>query len=362
MKPKTKYNSLRSHILSDIEKGVYQEGGQLPGERVLANRYQVAHMTMRQAISMLVDEGVLERRPRVGTFLRSQTTVDNEELSEIKRVVVLLPRFKMERRAPVQHGVLEAVHDVVSAQSYSTEVQYYESIENLASRLHDCAATPGIMVIAWYIDSPETRKAVEKIQCSQTPVVLIDSHLDELCDFVVTDNRRGAADVVQHLHDTGHAGIAYLTSPCTTSSLKERQQGVIEKARELGMACSVFELPGSPGSDELKSLLNYLAGSRTQAVFTCNDHLAIECLELSKKLNLPIPETFSLVGFDDIDISAPLQLTTVRQDFWEMGRQAALQLLKVIKAAESVEPVGLRLVPELKQRSTCRSLADVTVS
>ncbi len=43
----------------------------LPSERDLAEQFAVSRMTLRQAVSLLVEEGVLERRVGSGTFVSS---------------------------------------------------------------------------------------------------------------------------------------------------------------------------------------------------------------------------------------------------------------------------------------------------
>jgi len=58
-------------ILRAIRDGHFVPGERLPGERVLAERFGVAPLTLRQAMTRLVSSGVLERRERVGTFVRA---------------------------------------------------------------------------------------------------------------------------------------------------------------------------------------------------------------------------------------------------------------------------------------------------
>ena len=48
-----------------------KSGERLPSERDLAEKFQVSRMTLRQAITLLVEEGVLERRVGSGTFITS---------------------------------------------------------------------------------------------------------------------------------------------------------------------------------------------------------------------------------------------------------------------------------------------------
>ena len=64
-----KYVLAERAILESIRTGEYAPGDRLPSERDLASELGIAPMTLRQGILRLVDEGVLERRQRVGTFV-----------------------------------------------------------------------------------------------------------------------------------------------------------------------------------------------------------------------------------------------------------------------------------------------------
>jgi GntR family transcriptional regulator len=63
------YNILREQIL---EKKL-SDGEKIPPERVLCDTYGVSRITIRQALKMLQDQGLLERLPGKGTFVRRAT-------------------------------------------------------------------------------------------------------------------------------------------------------------------------------------------------------------------------------------------------------------------------------------------------
>ena len=65
------YMKIHDQIKKDIDEGSWKIGERLPSERDLAEEFEVSRMTLRQAISLLVEEGVLERRVGSGTFVSS---------------------------------------------------------------------------------------------------------------------------------------------------------------------------------------------------------------------------------------------------------------------------------------------------
>lgn len=66
------YMSIHDSIKKDIETGIWKIGDRLPSERDLAEQFSVSRMTLRQAVTLLVEEGVLERRVGSGTYVASQ--------------------------------------------------------------------------------------------------------------------------------------------------------------------------------------------------------------------------------------------------------------------------------------------------
>lgn len=65
------YIRIHDQIKKEIDEGLWKIGDRLPSERDLAERFEVSRMTLRQAITLLVEEGILERRVGSGTYIAS---------------------------------------------------------------------------------------------------------------------------------------------------------------------------------------------------------------------------------------------------------------------------------------------------
>ncbi len=63
------YYQIMSQLREKIAEGAYAVNDALPTERELVETYQVSRMTIRQALSELVNEGILVRRKGIGTFV-----------------------------------------------------------------------------------------------------------------------------------------------------------------------------------------------------------------------------------------------------------------------------------------------------
>ena len=66
------YVKIHDALKDEVEKGIWKIGQRLPSERDLAERFTVSRMTARQAVTALVDEGILDRRVGSGTYVASR--------------------------------------------------------------------------------------------------------------------------------------------------------------------------------------------------------------------------------------------------------------------------------------------------
>lgn len=64
-----KYEQVRRHLAAAIREGNYRPGEALPSQRDLSASYGVTLMTLRQALRMLSDEGLVVQQPGRGTFV-----------------------------------------------------------------------------------------------------------------------------------------------------------------------------------------------------------------------------------------------------------------------------------------------------
>ena len=70
MKEKAKYVQLFERLKGDILRGVYANGQKLAGENEMAEEWGMSRQTVRQALALLEQEGLIERRQGSGTFVR----------------------------------------------------------------------------------------------------------------------------------------------------------------------------------------------------------------------------------------------------------------------------------------------------
>lgn len=78
--PTPLYHQLKEYILEKIEGGDWQPGYRVPSETELALQFQVSRATVRQAIQLLANQGLVEKRQGSGTFVGRPKVAHNLKL------------------------------------------------------------------------------------------------------------------------------------------------------------------------------------------------------------------------------------------------------------------------------------------
>jgi DNA-binding LacI/PurR family transcriptional regulator len=193
------------------------------------------------------------------------------------------------------------------------------------------------------------------------PIVLVEGDLTRAEWTVGVDQIAGARLATRHLLDLGHREIAHLAGPQDWSEARARLEGWRTEMATAGLR------PLPPIIGDWSAEFGYSAGSHIAAdrsitaVFTANDQIAIGLLSALHHAGRRIPNDISIVGFDNQPEAAYLvpPLTTVRQDFPEVGRRAVETVILAISGSPA--PEHDLIAPQLVIRSSTdspRSQAD----
>ena len=193
------------------------------------------------------------------------------------------------------------------------------------------------------------------------PVVFLDMRPCPDLPVVNIDNRKGGAIATEHLLEQGYRRIGLITGPLDWWSAQQRRSGWQDALEAAGLAVEedlVVEGTWSAASGErgLRRLLEQRPDM--DALFACNDQMALGALKALRELGRRVPEDLAVVGFDDAPEAAFFwpPLTTVRQDLNELGRRAVRELTRMIEARqeeqEDIEPQTIMLEPELIVRQS----------
>jgi DNA-binding LacI/PurR family transcriptional regulator len=188
---------------------------------------------------------------------------------------------------------------------------------------------------------------------SDVPLVAVEAGPSDTVPVVALDQFAGAASATRHLLDLGHETVWHVAGPSDFLEAQQRARGwraTLEAAGAEPPAPLVGDWSARAGYD----LGRRLSGDRAAtAIFVANDQMALGVLRALNEAGRELPREVSVVGFDDIP-EAPYftpPLTTVRQDFNEMGSRGLRLLLRTIEAGERL-PAGPPGRPELIVRAS----------
>jgi len=167
------------------------------------------------------------------------------------------------------------------------------------------------------------------------PIVMIDFNYEGVIN-VTSNNRSGVKQAIRHLHDLGHTLIANIHGGESTYIGAIRREYFIEimegynlEVKEEYLVSGEF-FSKEDGYNAMNKILQL--EKLPTAVFCASDMLAIGAIQAINQSGKSVPEDFSIVGFDGIDIGQIIspRLTTIRQDSRKMGKIAAANVLMMI--------------------------------
>jgi DNA-binding LacI/PurR family transcriptional regulator len=161
------------------------------------------------------------------------------------------------------------------------------------------------------------------------PVVAVEAGPDEAIPVAAVDQFAGAVAATRHLLELGHRTVWHVAGPADFLEARQRIDGWAAALEQAGADAPPL-LSGDWSARSGYELGRRIATVReVTAVFAANDQMALGILRALNEAGRAVPRDVSLVGFDDIPeaqfFTPPL--TTVRQDFMEMGRQSLMLLL-----------------------------------
>lgn len=188
------------------------------------------------------------------------------------------------------------------------------------------------------------------------PIILVGRYIPELAEACVyLDNEMGGHLATKHLIEMGHKKIAHISGPLAMKDSRDRLQGYRRALEENQLSYNenlVVEarFTEKSGQQAMRRLLD--RDLDLDAIFVANDQMAAGVLHTLRQVQKAVPETISIVGYDDLLIARYLYpaLTTIRQPLAEMGEAAAKLALRALEHKEA--EVRQKFEPELIQRQS----------
>ena len=232
--------------------------------------------------------------------------------------------------ADVQLGALmrsreRSYHLVVEPVNLSAPTWADEMMATIATlRLAGAILTPPLC---------DARTLLDMLEGAKLPYVRISPRGDlGRSGAVVMDDVAAASEMTAHLLALGHRAIGFIKGDLAHSASRKRFDGF--RATMAGAGIGVDPRWVHEGDFSFRSALEpaaQLLGARNRptAIFASNDDMALGVLMTAMRLGVAVPETLSIVGFDDAPTARAgwPPLTTIRQPKAEMAAAAVDMLV-----------------------------------
>ncbi|GIQ68828.1 LacI family transcriptional regulator [Xylanibacillus composti] len=193
---------------------------------------------------------------------------------------------------------------------------------------------------------------------SEIPTIFIDLDLTgPRSGYITSENKHSIKRAVEYLYSLNHRKIAFITGTLESFAGRLRFEAYRQAISDLGLpyvaefvAAGNWEKPsGYSGTKRFLALQD-----RPTAIICSSDMSAIGAMEAVMDAGLSVPDDISVIGFDDIELTQHLRpaLTTIRQNTFQIGKQAVELLVEMINNPDSPPP-AVAIPTELIIRDSC---------
>lgn len=249
----------------------------------------------------------------------------------------------------IEKAAYQVGYQIVILQTLEEPGREKKFIEMLKKRQLD-----GLIMTSLDDDSPEVLKLIEAGK-----IVVCNRYLGEQnIPLIHVDEKKATYEATYYLLSKGHRKIGYVTgNRGSMLPVDPRFEGYVQALKEFDIEPNsnyIFprRLTISDGKSTLTDVLA-LGEERPDALLVISDEVASGILSQCHLLNIKVPETLAIIGFDDQPIAEALYpgLTTVRQPIKEMGEYVAALIIANIEHREHPER------PELNTKLIIRGTA-----
>jgi DNA-binding LacI/PurR family transcriptional regulator len=342
----SKSQFVSERIMADLREGTFGQEGRLPPEVQLARRYETSRSTVREALSLLSYENLIDRRRKRGTHA---TISPNRN----KRVLLALHNIQSVRSGDdyYYNRLFQGIREELG-QDYDLDFVFKKSL---------LESPPSAAVGGVIFPLAEAREAEVVMRLAEGRVRLVavnSSPRVEEVDSVCHDHLSAGVLAARHLAEAGCRRIAFVGLPEHRLSAWERYKGYrsVLLQRDLEVDPSLHLIVDDYGETH-----GYEAGRRIlrmprlpEGVCVASDYLLVGLMRALLEAGVEVPGQIRCIGYGDYPIARFYHptLSTIRVDAVACGRQAAA-LLKRRMEAGGDDPVQRIEIPvELSVRES----------
>jgi len=337
MAEQPKYLQVADTLRQEIAEGVFRDGQTLMTEEELRLRFDVSRQTIRQAISLLEADGLVDRRRGSGTYVRHGPR-RRQGIIHVGVITTFITDYIFPSIAQGMEAVLNENGAVLSLNAMYNDVR---TERNILERMLEEPVDGLIMEGCRTAMETPNRDVLMKFSQRNIPVLFVNGYYPgmEHVPHVVMDDYGGGRMAARTAAEKGYTRPAGLFK---TDDLQGegRLNGFLDELHIRGidvperrlLRFSTEERNDLWESPKGKALLEVLLNREADCLICYNDIFAAQFMAKLQEMGMRIPEELGIIGFDNATISGMLQpaLTTLGHPKDAFGALAARKLLRMI--------------------------------
>ena len=346
------YYQLMEDIRRQIVSGSIQAGDKLPSESQMMEEYGVSRLTVREALSNLVNEGLLVKRHGKGTYCREvgkkESHLNIDVLLNTKNEYFIPYYVRGISEILTQNNANFIIHDTHNDA---------ETIGKLIRKIVE-RGTDGLIIqpdLKSTVLSEYVKESFALLESKGIAYIMVGSNYPELdCSCVVLDEIEGERAAVRALVLGGHKQICGIYRGAYRDSMIRAQGYELEmRASKLEPHVYLIEEDDSDLDEVVDQLLREVPD--VTGIVCHNDEVALGTVRHLWAIGKKVPQDISVIGFDNslLATRSDIAMTTIIHPKDRMGRLAAHKLLEMIKSGERFQ---YKYVPQLIQRESSRDI------
>lgn len=330
-----KYQNLVNWIRESITTGKLKPGDKLSSENELSRDFSLSRQTVRRALDVLEEDGILKRVRGSGTYVQSSQIYDYQNRKRIAIITTYVDGYIFPK-------TISLTANALSQEGYSVQIYFTNNRINkekeVLEEIIEKDEVAGVIVEATKSNLPNPNIYLyEKLKDKKLPIIFFNCYYPELKLPHISMNDEMAGGLgTKCLVDNGHRKIGGIFKLDDGQGVR-RYKGFIDTLNKYNISISANEIAWVDTVDienlELSIPKFKQRFSECTGIMCYNDEVAAKLIEGFEKEGIRVPIDKSIVGIDDSAglINGHVNLTTIPYPAEKLVNAAVENLLELIK-------------------------------
>ncbi|MEI4781544.1 GntR family transcriptional regulator [Streptococcus pasteurianus] len=352
-----KYQILADDLLEKILKGEYSIGSMIPPESKLQEIYQVSRHTVRQALSLLIQQGYLKAEKGSGTFVLNYKE-SHKSKSQSTKTIGVITTYLSDYIFPT---IIEGIEEVLREHGYSLMLN---ATNNDPVQEEECLQSMIAQGVDGFLVEPTSSNEYNpniayysQLREEGTPVYFLNAYYEMLdVPYASLDDEKAGYEATKYLVNKGHKKVGLITKMDDMQG-KLRMKGFVKMHEEAALPFQSRYIATFTTKNQSEVISQYVktilsSDDHPTALVCYNDQVASQLIQAMREAGLTVPEALSLVSHDNSYLAQAQQITSVKHPKKQLGREAAKQLLDAIEKKDEMS--SILYDPEIIERDSVK--------